>query len=132
MNDSSHYRNRPKVCNLCGGEVSFVRNELIYGRPYGSGRAYLCSVCGAYVGTHANSPRTAMGLLADDEMRELRKQCHELFDMTWHDRKERSIRYMELARKMDMNSADCHFAWMDKSDLKRALSLLKEGNDDNG
>ena len=46
----------PKTCNICGGEVIYTTNDKIYGKRYGSGYCYLCTNCGAYVGTHR--PRT--------------------------------------------------------------------------
>ena len=42
----------PTVCNLCGGKVIYTSNARIYGKEYGSGKCYLCTNCGAYVGTH--------------------------------------------------------------------------------
>ncbi len=59
----------PKTCNLCGGTVIFTSNAVIYGQEYGSGRCYLCTKCGAFVGTHKPWSREAMGLLADERMR---------------------------------------------------------------
>lgn len=59
----------PTVCNLCGGSVVYTSNAEIYGREYGSGKCYLCTQCGAYVGTHKPRPQEALGLLADERMR---------------------------------------------------------------
>ena len=59
----------PTVCNLCGGKVIYTSNARIYGKEYGSGKCYLCTNCGAYVGTHKPRPREALGLLADAKMR---------------------------------------------------------------
>ena len=47
----------PTTCNLCGGQVIYTSNERVYGRKYGSGYCYLCTCCGAYVGTHEPRPR---------------------------------------------------------------------------
>ena len=58
----------PTTCNLCGGQVIYTSNERVYGRKYGSGYCYLCTCCGAYVGTHEPRPREALGLLADSRM----------------------------------------------------------------
>lgn len=51
-------------CNLCGGEVEYVSNEVVYGKRYGSGFCYRCKSCGAYVGTH--EPRS-LEILADKD-----------------------------------------------------------------
>jgi hypothetical protein len=45
---------------------------------------WLCAPCNAYVGTHENSPdNKPLGTLADPELRQLRMQCHKLFDSCW-------------------------------------------------
>lgn len=72
----------PTKCNLCGGKVIYTSNATIYGREYGSGYCYLCTCCGAYVGTNKVYPKTALGILANPEMRELKMQAHALFDQT--------------------------------------------------
>lgn len=59
----------PKICNICGGKVIYCSNAEIYGVEYGSGKCYLCTKCGAYVGTHKPRPKEALGLLADEQMR---------------------------------------------------------------
>lgn len=115
-----------KKCNICGGQVEFIDNKLIYGKTFGSGKAYRCKKCGAFVGTHMNNPTEPLGVLADEEMRDLRKQCHELFDKRWSNNKERLIRYKWLAYKLDIPLSRCHFAMFDKSMLNKALVILKE------
>ena len=111
------------ICNICGSaEVNIVSNSVIYGKEYGKyPYVYLCSNCQAYVGVHPNNQ--PLGLLADLEMRILRQRCHNLFDKTWKDNKERSVRYCELAEKMGIGV--CHFSWMDKKQLKQAIRILE-------
>ena len=117
-------KQQPKICNLCGGDVEYISNALIYGRQYGSGYAYRCKKCGAFVGTHENNPRCALGILADSEMIELRKKCHSKFDTTWKNAKERRQRYAELADKLGIEPRACHFSWFDKDMLNKALEIL--------
>lgn len=51
----------PEVCNLCGGKVIYTDNKNIYhGKSYGSGKCYICTNCGAYVGTHKPRPKEAI------------------------------------------------------------------------
>lgn len=120
----------PKICNICGGDVIYTTNARIYGKQYGSGYCYLCTRCGAFVGTHRPRPKEAMGILANAEMRELRKQCHDLFDALWQGRKhpvvKRKKAYVWLADKMGICAGDCHFGYFDKDQLEIALELLKE------
>lgn len=117
---------RPTVCNICGSKVSFVSNGVIYGREYGSGKAYLCENCEAYVGTHKDSPLDAMGILANKRMRLLKQECHRIFDTLWENGRERTQMYRWLAKEMDIPFETCHFGWFDEPDLKRALVILKK------
>ena len=112
-------------CNLCGGSVEYIQNSVVYGKPYGSGWCYRCTECKAFVGTHINNPKKPLGILADDEMRELRQKCHELFDRRWTNPRERTKAYSELADKLGYGDGKCHFAWMSKNELKIALMILK-------
>lgn len=116
---------KPKYCNLCGGDVIYTSNAVIYGKEYGSGKCYLCTECGAYVGTHIPQPEKAMGILADAQMREKKKECHAIFDKMWNNGKERSHLYKKLAKEMNMKLEDCHFGYMDIQDLEMALYFIK-------
>lgn len=77
------YDPQPRKCQLCGGKVEFIDNEKIYGGSFGSGKAYWCKGCGSYVGTHANAPTVALGVLADKAMRRKKKLCHTKFDYSF-------------------------------------------------
>ena len=86
---------QPKICNICGGEVIYTSNTVIYhGKQYGSGYCYLCLNCGAYAGTHVPRPREALGLLADEPMRKGKMLCHKLFDPMWRGKK--NARYFDI------------------------------------
>ena len=121
---------RPTVCNICGGEVIFTDNARIYGRPYGSGKMYLCTNCGARVGTHEPRPDEAYGILSNEEMRTLKKKCHELFDLKWKDseprerRKKRNKAYKKLAKQLGISVEDCHFGFFDMDMLRKAYEIL--------
>ncbi len=123
----------PKICNLCGGKVIFTSNANIYGREYGSGKCYLCTQCGAYVGTHKPWPREAMGVLADTPMRKGKKLCHELFDAHWRGKnkasKKRQDMYAWLAEQMDIPFAECHFGYFNIEQLRQAWKILKRVKD---
>ncbi len=121
----------PKICNLCGGPVIYTDNSIIYGRPYGSGKMYFCTKCGAYVGTHEPRPTEAFGILANREMRDLKTKCHALFDEKL--RKERSYIkrrqkrqecYRTLAEQLCIPKEECHFGYFDLNTLKQVYQLL--------
>lgn len=120
----------PTTCNLCGGQVIYTSNERVYGRKYGSGYCYLCTCCGAYVGTHEPRPREALGLLADSRMRKGKIMCHALFDALWRGkpkaRRKRDALYEWLAGQMGLPLADCHFGYFDLQQLRQAYQLLSD------
>lgn len=117
----------PKTCNLCGGTVKLIPNKLIYGKSYGSGLCYFCTDCKSYVGTHKPRPTEAMGILANDTMRKLKTECHDLFDRLWKTQNERRGCYHKLANKMGVPLSECHFGYFDINQLFKALKILKEG-----
>lgn len=123
---------QPTKCNLCGGKVIYISNAKLYGKEYGSGKCYFCTSCGAYVGTHKPRPMEALGLLADKEMRDLKMQCHDLFDKQWKDfpsKKERqdarSLAYKNLADKLEIPIEECHFGYFDKEQLQKTYDILQ-------
>ena len=121
----------PNKCNICGGDVIFTDNKIIYGKNFGSGKMYLCTKCNAYVGTHEPRPTEALGLLANKEMRDMKMKCHELFDDKWkHERtskarhRARQQAYKDLAEALNISLDDCHFGYFDMDMLSRAYGIL--------
>lgn len=121
----------PTICNLCGGKVIYTSNKIIYGREYGSGKCYFCTNCKAYVGTHKPRPTEALGLLADNKMRELKKKCHAVFDERWLNaadkRGARKAAYQKLADQLEIPVRECHFGWFDMKMLEQAYEIIRIG-----
>lgn len=115
---------RPVTCNICGGKVEFIQNKLIYGKPFGSGYCYYCKNCGAYVGTHKVRPREAMGILANEEMRQMKMKCHGIFDGMWQNGEQRRSMYKWLAGKLGIAVEECHFGYFDMDMLNKAYEIL--------
>lgn len=115
----------PTVCNICGGRVVFIENKQIYGKSYGSGYCYFCTKCHAYVGTHKNKHRKAMGILANKEMRLWKMRCHSVFDSLWQNNKERNFLYSKLAKALNIPVEDCHFGYFDMSMLQKAYDIIR-------
>lgn len=111
----------------------YTSNAQIYGKEYGSGKCYLCTSCGAYVGTHKPRPREALGLLADARMRTGKQMCHSIFDSKWKGKpkahKKRQDLYRWLAQRMDIPIDDCHFGYFDLTQLRKAYKILLESKD---
>lgn len=121
---------RPTKCNLCGGFVIYTTNDKIYGKKYGSGYCYLCTKCGAYVGTHKPRPKEALGILSNAEMRKMRMSCHGLFDSKWKGKKKGSkIRcqlYEKLADEMGIDLKNCHFGYFNMEELVKAYNIISK------
>ncbi|MCM3273768.1 zinc-finger-containing protein [Paenibacillus elgii] len=103
-------------------------NAVIYGREYGNGKCYKCTNCDAYVGVHTGT-KIPLGRLADRELRDLKKECHALFDPVWKENKniKREQAYGRLASVLGIPHEECHFGWFDKNMLHKAkVILLKE------
>jgi len=123
----------PKVCNICGGHVIYTSNSAIYnGREFGSGRCYLCTACGAYVGTHVPRPTEALGILADDEMRDMKMKCHKIFDEMWKNEstsrkrhRKRQESYKRMAVALHIPVRECHFGYFDMDMLQNAYEWLQ-------
>ncbi len=120
----------PTRCNLCGGQVEYIRNSEIYGRSYGSGWVYRCKNCGAYVGTHIHHKRDALGILSNREMRFWKQICHEVFDKQYKGKKnaiyKRNMAYINLAKKLNIPVESCHFGYFDLPMLKKAYQIMQK------
>ena len=122
----------PEKCNLCNGKVIYTSNAILYGREYGSGKIYYCTKCKAYVSTHKPRPKEAMGILANAEMRKLKNECHEIFDLKWKNQSTSKKRYQarknayrELAKQLGIKEEECHFGYFDKDMLLASKRVLE-------
>ena len=117
----------PTVCDNCGSPVVFGSNAEIYGKEYGNGMCYRCTdkACDSYVGVH-DGTRVPLGRLANRELRELKMQCHALFDPVWKGNKRinREQAYGRLANLLGIPPEACHFGWFDKDTLLRCLEIM--------
>ncbi len=81
------------------------------------------------MGTHNPRPREALGILADDSMRRAKMLCHEIFDVLWkgkkHASRKRSAAYGELAKRLGVPLAECHFGYFDLPMLRKAYKAVR-------
>lgn len=114
----------PKTCPFCGHEIVKTSNTELYGKEYGNGVCYLCRNCKASVGTHPNGK--PLGLLANAEMKRLKKLCHAYFDSCWKSRKlKRNNAYKILSKKLNISVSDCHFGYFNTDMLNNSLKILE-------
>lgn len=87
-----------KICPYCKSGTRTTTETEIYGKEY-RGRAVICCknfpACDAYVGTHEDG--TALGRLAQSELRYRKGRAHFWFDKIWKEQYvDRSDLYAEL------------------------------------
>lgn len=117
----------PTKCDYCGNDVVLTSNAEIYGKVYGNGKCYLCRGCRASVGVHYDL-KTPLGRLANNELKKLKKQAHDLFDVYWKNGLiSRQNCYTKLAEKLNISLKECHFGWFDKAELLKAIEILNNG-----
>ena len=98
---------------------------------------FLCRPCKAYVGTHKASGK-ALGRLADNELREAKKEAHFYFDQIaktslinkiWRKHipktNNRTKAYMWLSRQMGIEKDLCHIGMFDVDDCKKVVEICK-------
>ena len=119
----------PNVCNICNGKVEYKKMKDVGITPFQSGYCYICTACGAYVGTHRNRPKEALGILANSKTRQLRMICHEEFDKHWMTTAGKNRAYFALSRALGIKKEDCHFGYMDAKMLIKSMEIMDKWGD---
>lgn len=111
------------ICPYCDNPAELKDSSVIYGKSYGL--VYICFSCNAYVGTHRNTDRP-LGTLANQELRKLRKECHNLFDRLWLTKKmTRHEAYKWLAKQLGLDVEQCHIGMFDVEQCKKVKEIVK-------
>lgn len=126
------YERYPKKCGLCGGDVKFANNKAVYGNNDWKGYVYLCTKCGAYVGTYRPNSRVAIGVLSNKVMRNLRMDCHKLFDNMDFDGRTLDRRYSWFQRTLNIPRHQCRFGYFELDTLVNVREFLIECYEANG
>ena len=101
-------------CPYCASEVVLKDSKIIYGKSYGN--VWICSnypKCDAFVSCHKGTDRP-LGMLANSELRNMRKLTHSAFDSLWQEAKKRGIKnarsnyYRLLAKELGISEDECH------------------------
>lgn len=122
-------------CQYCGKEAQYVDSEIIYGRSYGM--IYLCSDCDAYVGVHKGTD-TPLGILANKELREAKKEAHYYFDQIAKTNlinkiykeyipkiSNRNKAYLWLSKQMNIERDLCHIGMFGVEECKQVIEICK-------
>lgn len=125
---------KPTICRYCGSPVVYTSNAEIYGKEYGTGKCYLCRNCRAFVGVHPGTD-TPLGTLANEELREWRKEAHFWFDRIWKKPTKITTRYNAygyLAKKMGLPREETHIGMFEIEQCKKVIEFSKEKMQRNG
>lgn len=123
--------NTGKLCPYCHAETIYIDSAEVYGKSYGM--IYLCRPCKAWVGVHKGSS-TALGRLANDELREWKKKAHSLFDPLWQrkinkgfsKKMARGAGYKWLANELGIDIDLCHIGMFDVDTCKQVVEICKK------
>jgi hypothetical protein len=136
---SSFGRNGPgsrMTCQYCGSTAVLVDSIMIY-KTRSFGHAWVCSrypSCDSYVGCHPGTHKP-LGILANQELRTLKREVHLRFDRLWklkmmrekcRQRVARQTGYLWLACKMGLSEAECHIGKFNEEKCRQALKILAE------
>lgn len=106
----------PKYCPACGGEVSLLNNQQVYGRSLGEWPyVYACLPCDAYVGLHPFTD-LPLGTMATASVRAARKKGKDWFHKLQRRHQwSRREAYQWLAEQLHIPAAECHWGMFDQA-----------------
>lgn len=111
-------------CPYCGAPTKLVDDAQIYGHSYG-GKCYVCEPCGAWVGCHKGTDH-ALGRLANKQLRDLKHQAHEAFDVLWKEgHLSRKAAYEVLSNAFRLPVEQTHIGMFDEDLCRKTISLSK-------
>ena len=112
-----------KDAELVGGDVIYPHRPDLFALKF-----WRCS-CGAYTGTHKDSPtHKPKGGLAHEPLRKARIAAHAAFDKRWqrrtHTAESRSRAYGWLREQLGMDR-NPHIGFMDEAQCARVIEICK-------
>lgn len=125
------------MCSECGVKSVLTTGAKIY--PYRTDLAdtffWYCDMCQAWCGAHANSERhEPYGKPAGKELRKLRKQVHDSFDVLWQRKmakegctkqEARDAGYKWLREQLKLSKTKCHIGKFDEKLCLQTIELCK-------
>ena len=117
------------ACPYCHFHARLVTGDAIYPhRPdLHAKHFWLCSPCGAWVGTHSGSRKHApLGRLANADLRRAKQEAHAAFDPIWRGREmHRTRAYQWLADQLGIPVSKCHIGKFDVEMCGRVLDVCR-------
>ena len=122
-----------KICPYCLNASELVDSRQVYGTDHNYGMMYVCTPCNAWVGTHKGTVN-ALGRLANEPLRELKKEAHRLFDNLWirkmksdrvSQKEARAAAYKWLAAQLGIDPKFCHIGMFDIQTCNAAIRICR-------
>lgn len=102
-----------KFCHYCDSETELIDSAEVYqGQSYGC--MYICRKCGAYVGCY-NNTKSALGMVANAELRQEKRRAHHYFDQLWKGKcfRSRFAAYRWLSKELGIPRESTHIGMSD-------------------
>ena len=115
------------TCQYCNKPAKLVLGGVIYPRrpDLWKKNFWNCGDCKAWVGCYPNS-RTPLGVLANEELRKLKKEVHDAFDPIWRNgRMSRSQAYKWLSGALNIPAAETHVGMFSPDRCREALEVVR-------
>jgi len=116
------------VCPYCGAPAEICDSVKVYPNRKSYGRMLVCTrfpECDAYVGCHSRS-NLPKGTMANAELRSLRKEAHDLFDVGWKNSHiTRSKAYAWLAEQLGLRKEEAHIGLFDPATCRKVIALCR-------
>lgn len=114
-----------QTCPYCLQPSVLVGADVVYGGRYKDKYVYLCHPCNAYVGCHPGTV-TALGSLANEELRRWRQAAHSYFDPLWRTYpRKRTAAYAWMARSLGISKDEAHIGLFNIEMCQRLIKLCK-------
>jgi hypothetical protein len=139
------------ICPYCKQPARQVSGIVVYPhRPdLEPKKFYFCAPCDAAVGCHPDG--RALGRLANQELRQMKRLAHGVFDPLWDTMQAQRLAYPGenakngrlrqlmrkrayewLAAQMGLKFDDCHIAMFDEAQCTRAIEIIRAASVDAG
>jgi hypothetical protein len=124
--------NHGPACPYCNGKSILRPETFIYNEHYSDKNYWVCENypnCNAYVGTHGHGiwQNFPMGRLANPDLRNLKKNAHQLFDHMWKTKTiARGEMYSWMRRVMNLTEPEAHIGELDNDRCRELIEHLNE------
>lgn len=107
-------------CPYCGESSVRMTQTEYYGREFNGNLMFVCRPCDATVGCHPDG--RPLGSLADKELRQLRRACHDALDHWW---KGRAVTRKMMYRFLREDTGVGHIGETSAEDCRKVLIWAK-------